>query len=65
MSIQQRPDGMIRQWCRWCENEYGHEFNPHGPWLWPTPENRATIEVAERDHDWNHHTPAILKNGAP
>lgn len=66
MTIQVRDvDGMMRQFCRWCEDEYGHEFNPHGPWLVPTPENRAAIERLERNHDWNHHTPSILKGTAP
>lgn len=63
MSIQIREsDGMMRQFCRWCENEYGHEFNPHGPWLPPSLENKTEIERMEREHDWNH-LPAILKAG--
>lgn len=62
MTIQVRQsDGMMRQFCRWCEDEYAHEFNPHGEWMPPSIENHVLIEQAERDHAWNHHTPAILK----
>lgn len=62
MTIQVRQaDGMMRQFCRWCEDEYGQEFNPHGEWMRRTSENLALVEQAERDHDLNHHTPAILK----
>lgn len=53
-------DGMMRQFCRWCEDEYGHEFDPHGPWL--TPDNRTAIETAGREHDLKHHTPVQLGN---
>jgi hypothetical protein len=62
MSIQTRKaDGMIRQYCQWCEDGYGHEFNPHGPWLTPTSEHLATSERLERAHNNIHHAPAILK----
>ncbi len=52
-----KADNMIRQFCRRCENEYGHEFNPQGPWMRPTIANLALIENAEREHDQKHHTP--------
>jgi hypothetical protein len=58
-------DGMMRQFCRWCEDEYGHEYNPHGEWMRRTSESLALVEQAERDHDLKHHTPAFLKAGAP
>lgn len=55
MTIQVRQaDGMMRQFCRWCENEYGHEFDPHGPWS--HPRDLATVEELEREHDLKHHS---------
>lgn len=64
MTIQvRRTDGLIRQFCQICEDEYSHEFNPHGKWM--HPRNLTLVEQAERDHDLNHHTPAILKGRTP
>jgi hypothetical protein len=60
-----RADGMMRQFCQWCEDEYGHEFNPHGQWMPRTSENLAAVEQAERGHDLKHHTPAMLTSGRP
>lgn len=60
MTIQLRQaDVMMRQFCQRCEDEYGHEFNPHGEWT--HPRNYRLIEQAERDHDLKHHTPAFLE----
>lgn len=59
--IQQRTDRQIRQWCRWCHDEYGPAAE-HGQWLPLNPENLAAVERAERDHDWDHHTPQFLKD---
>lgn len=65
MTIQVRQaDGMMRQFCQICEDEYSHEFDPHGEWMRRTSENLALVEQAERDHDLKH-TPAFLKGPTP
>ena len=39
-------DGMIRQFCRQCEHEYGGQFNPHGPWVRRTAEQMEQVQLA-------------------
>ncbi len=52
-------DGMIRQFCRQCEHEYGGQFNPHGPWVRRTAEHMEQAQLAEREHDRTHHAPVF------
>lgn len=50
--------GLWRWFCARCEARY----EQWGPWGLPTPEHKKAMEAAERQHDWDWHTPQVLKD---